>query len=219
MRRRLAAVLLTAMLLAAGLAQAANLNLAGRYDVTGTNTDGSRYAADLRVTRSGETWRFDWDSGNAVGVGLVLGDMVAVAYGASTCSVVGYLVQKNGDLDGLWASRSSTLGSELATGSDSPRFSHTVSGRNPDGSRYQGTLALYTVGPAYSLRWLIGQDTYVGLGVRRGNLLAVAYGSDSCGMVAYSLDADGTLRGDFTTFSDHGKDGKPRLGLEVARPR
>jgi hypothetical protein len=192
--------------------------LSGSYSVSGTNPDGARYSTDLEVSRTGETYRFVWggaSSGNTVGVGVALGAQVVVAYGAAACGVVAYKVGRNGDLDGLWATRGSALGSEYASGAGP----YVVAGRNPDGSRYSGTLKVYTVGPAYSPEWLIGGSRYVGLGLRQADVLGVTYGSDSCGVAVYTVSEDGTLNGDWTAFDGFDRGGKQGAGTETARPR
>ena len=191
-------------------------SLSGSYSVTGTNPDGTRYSTTLEVSRSGETYRFVW-GGDTVGVGAVVERQVVVAYGAAACGVVAYTVGKNGDLDGVWASRGSALGSEYASSTTAGPYD--VAGRNPDGGRYSGTLKVYTVGPVYSLEWLIGKSRYVGLGVRQGGVLGVAYGSDSCGVAVYTVSDEGTLNGDWTAFDVLDRNGKQGAGTETARPR
>ncbi len=212
--RRTCAAALAALALSCTTALAAGLS--GSYSVTGTNPDGARYTTSLEVSRSGETYRFVW-GGDTVGVGAVVDRQVVVAYGAAACGVVAYTVRKNGDLDGLWATRSSAVGSEYASSTDAGPYD--VAGRNPDGSRYSGTLKVYTVGPVYSLEWLIGKSRYVGLGVRQSGVLGVAYGSDSCGVAVYTVSDDGTLEGDWTAFDVLDKKGKQGAGTETARPR
>ncbi|WP_407569189.1 hypothetical protein [Deinococcus altitudinis] len=215
--RRTCTAVLFALALSCTTALAASLSLSGSYAVTGTNPDGARYDTSLEVSRSGETYRFVW-GGDTVGVGVVVGRQVAVAYGhekAAACGVVAYAVSRNGDLDGLWATGSS-LGSEYAASATGP---YRVNGRNPDGTRYSGTLGVYTVGPAYSLEWLIGKSRYVGVGIRQDRLLGVAYGADSCGVVVYTVSDTGTLEGDWTAFDVLDGNGKQGAGTETARPR
>ena len=206
----------TAVLAALALSCAPVLaaSLSGSYSVDGTNPDGTRYSTTLEVSRSGETYRFVW-GGDTVGVGAVVDRQVVVAYGAAACGVVAYKVGKNGDLDGVWATRGSSLGSEYASGAGP----YDVAGRNPDGSRYSGTLKVYTVGPTYSLEWLIGRSRYVGLGLRQDRLLGVTYGSDSCGVAVYTVSEDGRLEGDWTAYDVLDRNGKQGAGTETARPR
>ncbi len=191
-------------------------SLTGSYSVSGSNPDGTRYSTSLEVSRSADTYRFVWGA-ETVGVGVVVGDQVAVAYGSAACGVVAYTVGKDGDLDGIWATRGSRLGNEYASSTSAGPYQ--VAGRNPDGSRYSGTLKVFTVGPAYSLEWLIGESRYVGLGIRQGRLLAVAYGSDSCGVAVYTVSAGGTLEGDWTAYDVYARNGKQGAGTETARPR
>jgi hypothetical protein len=75
---------------------------------------------------------------------------------------------------------------------------YSVSGTNPDGGQYLGSLEVVPRGNVYQFRWNAGTQ-YDGIGVRNGKIVAVAFASGSdgsgCGVVDYTLLSDGTLEG------------------------
>ncbi|HKP68259.1 MAG TPA: hypothetical protein VJV05_03180 [Pyrinomonadaceae bacterium] len=78
--------------------------------------------------------------------------------------------------------------------------SYEVSGTNESGGgAYNGTLNVKSRGDVYQFSWTSGTNTYDGVGVQTGNNVAVAFteGADGkgCGVVLYSIGADGTLDG------------------------
>src|SRR5437867_561522 len=53
-------------------------NIAGKYNVAGTNPNGSAYKGALEVIPHGDVYQFRWSAGNqSDGVGVVNGDVVA----------------------------------------------------------------------------------------------------------------------------------------------
>ena len=78
--------------------------------------------------------------------------------------------------------------------------SYDVAGTNESGGgAYKGTLDVKSRGDVYQFSWTSGTNTYDGVGVQTGNNVAVAFteGADGkgCGVVLYSIGADGTLDG------------------------
>src|SRR5215471_17424972 len=75
---------------------------------------------------------------------------------------------------------------------------YNVSGTNPDGAEYAGTLEVIARGSMYQFRWNAGSQ-YEGVGVRNGRVVAVAFASGSdgtgCGVVDYTILNNGTLEG------------------------
>jgi hypothetical protein len=75
---------------------------------------------------------------------------------------------------------------------------YNVSGMNPDGGQYSGTLEIIPRGNVYQFRWNAGTQ-YDGIGIRNGKYVAVAFASGSdgtgCGVVDYTIMNDGTLDG------------------------
>ena len=51
-------------------------NIAGKYNVTGTNPDGAAYHGTLEVIAHGDVYQFRWNAGSQYdGVGIVNGDV------------------------------------------------------------------------------------------------------------------------------------------------
>jgi len=172
--------------------------LTGIYRVEGRNPNGSRYSGMLAVNQDGDRFRFRWWIGTRVfnGDGQLAGKMLVVNWGASKPVV--YSFAAPGRLDGEWADGSATETMKLfaAAASDnagSPGGRYRVDGRNPDGSRYRGTLAMSRQSNRYSLDWQVDSSTYKGTGTLDGNLLTVDWGGNT--PLVYALAADGTLKG------------------------
>jgi len=94
---------------------------------------------------------------------------------------------------------------------------YDVTGTNPDGSQYVGTLELEQIGLlSFRLRWTIGPDVIEGVGMVSGLTFATAFslgGGSSPSMGVYELRPNGQLVGQWTTigaFAD---------GQETATPR
>jgi hypothetical protein len=58
----------------------------GRYRVRGTNPNGSAYSGEVRVTRTGDTYRVVWDIGGQTYTGTGIGDddFIAVSIAPAT---------------------------------------------------------------------------------------------------------------------------------------
>ncbi len=94
---------------------------------------------------------------------------------------------------------------------------YDVTGTNPDGSAYVGTLELEQIGLlSFRLRWTIGPDVIDGVGMVSGLILATAFslgGGSSPSMGVYELRQNGQLVGQWTTI------GAFAAGQETATPR
>lgn len=64
---------------------------------------------------------------------------------------------------------------------------YTVSGTNLDGSAYGGELTISENGPFLSFSWRTGNN-FQGTGIRSGNVVAVGWGSDFCGVASFKVD-------------------------------
>jgi hypothetical protein len=92
-------------------------DLEGKYDVSGTNTDGKDYKGTLEITKDGLGYKFRWNAGTQLeGFGIKANKLVAVGFGGIQCSFVGYDVGSDGTLNGKWggSQNSSALGTEIA---------------------------------------------------------------------------------------------------------
>jgi len=92
---------------------------------------------------------------------------------------------------------------------------YDVSGTNPDGSLYTGTLTLQQVGlSSFQLSWSVGTNTIEGVGMISGLMLAVVFQlGEQTGMGMYELRSTGELSGTWTVI------GSQATGTEIARPR
>ena len=75
---------------------------------------------------------------------------------------------------------------------------YTVTGKNLDGTSYEGDLEIIKRGEVYQFLWRVGRE-YDGIGIENGSTVAVSFsdGKDGrgCGVVNYRLGEGGTLNG------------------------
>jgi hypothetical protein len=203
-------------------ATAVSKDISGEYTTKGTNPDGrGTYEANLLVTKRDDVYQFSWDSkGNKYdGVGVVTDDALAVAYADGTngkgCGVVLYKINRDGSLDGkvgYWGVN--TMETERATrrsGSDL-EGEYEISGKNPEGKEYKGSLTVIKEGQGYVFQWNAG-NMFDGFGIRAGNKVAVGLGGKQCAFLGYDIKPDGTLDGRW------GSRTSKELGTEVATKR
>jgi hypothetical protein len=153
----------------------------------------------VSVAFSGKEYEFKWWIGRHVfnGTGRFVGQMLVVDWGA-TNPVMIYTLGNDVHLDGEWADGRAmeTLDVFARAAPDSVpclEGRYQVSGRNPNGSTYSGTVIIISEGSGYRLNWSIGSRGYRGTGTLNDNLLAVNWGSAT--PVVYAVSADGRLRG------------------------
>ncbi len=208
---------LLAALATATLANAAGSGLAGNYRIHGQNPDGRPYEGALHIEQKGDVYDVTWDSASTThGVGVLAGNQLVVGYGDAACGVIAYRREGAGTLDGVWAmSSSGAAGSEIATpsanGGTSLAGDYVVVGRNIDKSPYKGALFVSQDEETHKLLlgWRTGQDAR-GFGFAHEGVIAATFGPASCGLVAYTLGADGTLDGRWSMLrggfgSEHAK--------------
>lgn len=92
-------------------------DLAGDYEVKGTNPDGKEYKNQLNITPSGSGFVFKWTGENSLeGFGIKQGNFVTAGFGGKQCAFVSYEIKSDGSLDGKWGGLgTTTFGSEKAT--------------------------------------------------------------------------------------------------------
>jgi hypothetical protein len=190
-------------------------DIGGKYNVEGSNPTGTVYKGTLEVIKRGDVYQFRWNAGEQYdGVGVANGNIVAVAFANGTngkgCGVIDYVIQSDGTLDGKWGSWGvNESGSERGTRTSGSGLAgeYDATGKNPDGKEYKAKL---TVEPAVNLyRFLWSNDTE-GLGIKRGDNVAVGIGGSRCGFVTYEIQSDGTLDG---IWGGYGTD---KTGIEKA---
>jgi hypothetical protein len=196
-------------------APATTANIAGKYNVTGTNPNSAPYRGTLEIIPHGDVYQFRWHAGTQYdGVGVVNGDVVAVAFAAGAngkgCGVIDYLIRSDGSLTGRWG----YWGTDEAGSENAARISgsdlvgeYDASGKNPNGTNYKAKL---TVEPAGNLHRFVWSNNTDGVGIKRGNHVAVGIGGVRCGFVAYEITPDGALDG---VWGGYGSD---KTGTETA---
>jgi hypothetical protein len=92
---------------------------------------------------------------------------------------------------------------------------YDVTGRNPDGSDYVGTLLLQQVGvSSFRISWTIAGNVIEGAGMVSGLMLGVVFQlGEQTGMGMYELRPNGELVGTWTIL------GSQATGQETLRPR
>jgi hypothetical protein len=196
-------------------APAAKIDIASKYKITGTNPDGAPYKGTLEVITRGDVYQFRWNAGSVYdGVGVQNGNVIAVAYTTGTdgkgCGVVDYDIQGDGTLDGKWGYwGTNEAGTETAarTSGSSLAGEYDATGKNPDGKQYKVKLTVEPAGNLYHFVWSNNSD---GVGIKRGNNVAVGIGGSRCGFVVYQAASDGSLDGVW------GGGGSDRTGTEKA---
>ena len=90
-------------------------DLAGKYDVSGTNSGGD-YKGTLDVKKESDGYTFEWNTGAvAKGFGIRQGDTASIGIGGPQCGFVSYEVKPDGTLEGKWGGQSSKrFGTEVA---------------------------------------------------------------------------------------------------------
>ena len=176
------------------------MDVAGKYNIVGTNTGGGSYKGTLEVLAHGDVYQFRWNAGTQYdGVGVANGNVVAAAFANGTngkgCGVIDYDIKGDGTLDGKWGYWGvNDSGSEKATRTSGSALEgvYDATGKNPDGKEYKATLTVELAGSLYRFSW---SNNTEGVGIKQGNNVAVGIGGSRCGFVAYQIKSDGTLDG------------------------
>jgi hypothetical protein len=175
-------------------------DIAGKYNVAGSNPDGGVYKGTLEIIPHGDVYQFRWNAGTQYdGVGVANGSVVAVAFAngpnGKGCGVIDYAIASDGALDGKWGYWGvNQAGSEKATRTSGSGLEgdYDATGKNPDGKEYKAKLTVEPAGNLYRFVWSNNTD---GVGIKQGNNVAVGIGGARCGFVAYEIRSDGTLDG------------------------
>lgn len=197
-------------------------DISGNYDASGTNVNGAgSYKASLVVTPHDDVYQFSWSSGSNSydGVGVMTDNAVAVSYtdgsNGKGCGVVLYKISSDGSLDGksgYWGVNNAESEKATRTSGTDLEGKYDISGKNPEGKDYKGTLEVKKDGEGYSFAWNVG-GSLTGFGVRTGDKVAVGFGGKQCSFVSYEVKSDGTLDGKW------GGQGAKSFGTEVAKKK
>lgn len=221
--RRLAVVLLFSL---ASCAVSAT-ELTGTYRAEGTGANGSAYAGQAALERHGKGVTFAWglDTGGRYrGLGLQLDDALGAVFWPEGekldgLGVVVYEID-GGTMQGIWLPMggvNTPLGRENLVGPASleGRFEIAL-GENPGGrTHYRGHVMIERRGDVHFFHWYTPAESYVGNGVRIGNIMVVGYALGRApGTIAYCIRG-----GDLDGVWAYGDD--TRLGREklVRQPR
>jgi hypothetical protein len=175
-------------------------DIAGKYNVVGSNPNDSTYKGTLEIIPHGDVYQFRWNAGTQYdGVGVANGSVVAVAFtngqNGKGCGVVDYEIGGDGELNGKWGYWGvDGAGSEKASrkGGSGLEGDYDATGKNPDGKEYKASLKVEPAGNLYRFVWSNDTD---GVGLKQGSNVAVGIGGARCGFVAYEIRSDGTLDG------------------------
>jgi hypothetical protein len=185
---------------AANHSSGAPSEIAGNYDVTGTNGNGTAYKGTLEIIKHGDAYQFRWNAGKQYdGVGVENAGVVAVASTEGTegkgCGVVTYKILADGTLDGKWAywglNQAGTEKAARTTGSG-VEGTYNTTGKNPNGGAYQGKLIIVPAAGGYKFTWDNGST---GFGIKQGDTLSIGIGGARCAFVAYEIKPNGMLDG------------------------
>src|SRR5215831_5810192 len=197
---------------------AAAPDIAGQYNVIGTNPEGSQYKGTLQVITHGDVYQFRWNAGAQYdGIGVQNGNVIAVAFANGAegkgCGVVDYDIASDGSLNGKWGYwGTNEAGTESATRTSGSSLAgeYDATGKNPNGQGYKAHLTVEPAGNLYHFTWSNNTD---GVGIKRGDNVAVGIGGRRCGFVMYEAQSDGSLDGIW------GGGGSDKTGTEKATKR
>jgi hypothetical protein len=98
------AAILALILAIGGSWPAAAQTVGGRYQVQGTNPNGSNYSGTAEVVPRGDTCRITWHVGSEWrGICMVSGGSFAASYrSGDTFGLLIYQIQPDGSLSGVW---------------------------------------------------------------------------------------------------------------------
>ena len=177
---------------------------AGDYRLRGRNPDGSRYRGTLEIEGEPDgVLTLNWDTnGSYDGVGIAEGDVLAGAHGddGDVCSAAAFTIGADGGLTARWASfdgrgPSTEEAAAVVPGPAGVEGSYAIEGVNADGNAYSGSMDVVASGAAYEITRQVGGILVHGSAIQQGDVLAVAFGDETCAVVVYQKKADGHLTG------------------------
>ena len=217
-----AAILLFAV--AAGPASAES-PLAGSYKAEGKTAEGLAYGGQVEIVPQGRGARLAWTLDRGAGYSgraFQIDDVLGSVYWSETehfndPGIVIYRID-GGKLQGMWMPQggpNNVLGREdlLGPASLEGRF-QIILGEHPGGrTHYTGYVDVDRRGDTYYFHWYAPNDSYVGNGIRLGNIMVVGYAIGRApGTAAYCIRG-----GDLVGAWAYGQD--PRLGRETLHRR
>jgi hypothetical protein len=131
---------------------------------------------------------------------LALALLVGVRLACKSTTTTTSTSTSNTEEESSKTTNSNTNSSPKTAGAPAPDIAgkYNITGTNPEGGGYKGTLEVIARGDVYQFRWNAGTQ-YDGVGVQNGSIIAVAYanGPDGkgCGVIDYDIASDGSLSG------------------------
>jgi hypothetical protein len=178
--------------------------ISGVYNVSGAmGTD--EYSGILTITNQVDAYNFRWmtNQGGRIGVGIQIENTAAVSFarlgGGDGCGVVLFKIASDGGLNGRTARWGQyRFGTEAAVRTKGDRFigEYSVSGTDPEGDEYKGTLAIKKNGEGYDFEWRTPKPV-IGFGIWKGSHAAVSVGGTQCSFAVYDILANGNLEGNW----------------------
>ncbi len=189
------------------------------FNLTSVLGEDKAQFGDLVLEDSGETARVTMTIGGEeyLGTGLVVSDILVVAYGDAACGVSAYDTPAPTVLDGLNTRWGSDVTAQERGEMASLAGDYAVAGTNPDGSAYQGALTITSETYHHTFTWQIGETTYTGVALLRGGVMGVGFGGETCGVTTYNISQAGHLDGDifFPGYERQGWETAERLDAVV----
>ena len=108
---------------------------------------------------------------------------------------------------GYWGTNDAGTESATRKSGTSLTGEYDATGKNPDGKQYKAHLTVEPAGNLYRFVWSNNTD---GVGIKRGDNIAVGIGGSRCGFVVYQVQSDGSLDGIW------GGGGSDKTGTEKA---
>jgi hypothetical protein len=190
-------------------APSAASSLAGRYEVSGTKPSGGAFKGEALIAPRGDGYDVFWyfpDGTENRGFGVQVEDVfgAVLSPNANYLRGIGVIAYKiaGGELTGVRLSGANPdggTGREVLKGSPDLIGRYEIaSSENPYGATLQsGHVEIERRGETYSVVWYTPERSYVGSGLRLGDVLVVGYGRWwAPGMVAHCI-GNGILTGNW----------------------
>ena len=220
--RRLAFALIVCV--AGSAVSRADTNLSGDYDIAGQTSNGRAYGGEVKIIARGEGYAIAWrleQGGTYRGLAIKMDNVLGAVYWPDKdrlhgLGIVVYHIE-GGELQGIWlvAEDGRKIGRETLKGSPDLAGEYTITlGENPDDmTNYGGRVRMERHGDMYRLSWYTPDLSYVGNGIRIGDVLVVGYALGAApGTVGYCVGESGLLG--IWTYGSQGE-----LGKEVLKRR
>jgi hypothetical protein len=169
--------------------------LSGNYAIVSSANPGggAAYTGTVQISRVGEVYQLAWSIPGTPpyrGVGIEMDGVLAVGWSSGgSPGVVVYRVT-GGQLAGKWAAGSGGgLGTENLSGPPGLSGGYQItSAQNPKGGSYTGNVSIGKNGDTHALSWTLPNESYTGIGILRGQVLAVGWGAGGTGVVSYQVN-------------------------------